>query len=266
MSGGGADDPYARIAYRRVIAWERRIEREGPLLRRLLADAPDRSVIDLGCGSGEHVAFFAAEGARAVGIDRSESMIEAARVHERAGLGRFLLGAVEGAPALLAEEPAFGLALCLGNVLPHVPDREALDAFLGAVHAVLRPEGVFLLQLLDYERILANGDRHLPLSFGDGDGGEEIVFLRLLRSTAGGRLLFFPTTLVLDPDADAPVRVEATKRIELTPWTRARLEPAFDAAGFDVDWRGDMAGRPYVEGASADLVGIARRRTAARGA
>ena len=70
----------------------RRIEREGPFLRRLLDAAPDRSVLDLGCGTGEHTAFFADEGARAVGVDRSEAMLTAARDHEAAGRGRFLEG------------------------------------------------------------------------------------------------------------------------------------------------------------------------------
>ena len=42
----GPGDPYSRVEYRRVIAWDRRIAREGPFLRRLLQSAPDRSVLD----------------------------------------------------------------------------------------------------------------------------------------------------------------------------------------------------------------------------
>ena len=61
------DDPYSRVNYRRLIAWEPRITREAPFLLSLLDRAPDRSVIDLGCGTGEHVAFFADADVRAVG-------------------------------------------------------------------------------------------------------------------------------------------------------------------------------------------------------
>ena len=52
------DDEYSRVNYRRLIAWKKRIVREAPFLRSLLGRAPDRSVIDLGCETGEHGAFF----------------------------------------------------------------------------------------------------------------------------------------------------------------------------------------------------------------
>lgn len=253
-------DLYSRVDYRRMVAWERRIRREGPFLLRLLEEAPDDSVLDLGCGTGEHVAFFAGRGARAVGIDPSPSMIEAARSHEEAGHGRFLLGEARDAPELLAGEQQFGLAICLGNVLPHVREDQALEAFLGAVHDLLLPGGIFLVQLLDYERILREGIRHLPLDFRRGDDGEEIVFLRLLEPQSDGTLLFFPTTLVIDPDADEPVRVKGSKRVSLRPWTRADLDPAFDAAGFDVRWHGDLQGGAFDAAGAVDLVALARRR------
>jgi len=253
-------DLYSRVDYRRVIAWEARIRREGPFLLRLLADAPDDSVLDLGCGTGEHVAFFAQQGARAVGIDRSASMIEAARAHEHAGHGRFLVGEARDAPELLTQEEGFGLALCLGNVLPHVVESAELTALLDAARRVLRPGGLFLVQLLNYERILSQDVRHLPLRFRPGEAGQEVVFLRLLKPGPDGSLLFFPTTLVLDPDAEEPVRVQGSKRVPLRPWTRAELGPAFDAAGFDLRWYGDMAGGGFDARDAPDLVLVARRR------
>ena len=40
-------DPYARVEYRRLIAWPARIEREWPMLSRVLASGPSRRVLDL---------------------------------------------------------------------------------------------------------------------------------------------------------------------------------------------------------------------------
>jgi len=255
----GPADPYSRVQYRRLVAWGARIEREGPFLLEILDAAPDRSVIDFGCGTGEHVAFLAEQGAHAVGLDASASMLEAATDHERGGLGRFVEGDLREADRVLAGEPAFGAGLCLGNVLPHLLEDDDLAAFARAAHAVLRPGGALLLQILNYVRIREAGLRHLPVNVRPGDADQEIVFLRLLRVLDEDRILFFPTTLELDADAENPVRLERSKKVVLRTWTREALEGAFAAAGFDVTAHGDMQGGPFLPLESADLVLIARR-------
>jgi SAM-dependent methyltransferase len=256
------DDPYARAQYRRLIAWETRIAREAPFLRRLLAAAPRPAVVDLGCGTGEHVAFFAREGCRAVGLDRSEAMIEAARAHEERGEGRFVLGDALAARLALEGEAPFGLALCLGNMLPHVEEDADLERFLAQVRELLLPAGTFLLQVLNYDRILAQGVRALPVNVRPGEQGEEeIVFLRLMKPATEGRILFFPTTLTLRADdEEEPVRVHATRRVALRAWTLEDLRPHLEEAGFAVAAHGDMEGGPYDPSASADLVVVATRR------
>ena len=74
-----------------------------------------------------------------------------------------------------------------------------------------------------------------------------------------GRLLFFPATLELDPDADAPLTVMMSRRVELRAWTRADLAPALSTAGFEAVFYGDMAGGEFVLEDSADLVVVATR-------
>ncbi len=254
------DDEYSRVNYRRLIAWEKRIVREAPFLRSLLGRAPDRSVIDLGCGTGEHVAFFSTEEVRAVGLDRSEAMIEAAKDYEEAGKGRFVLGDAMEARAALGDERPFGLAICLGNVLPpHVTEDAELARLLASAHEVLMPGGLFLIQILNYEGILATGKRTLPVNVRPGDDGKEIVFLRLMSTVENGRVLFFPTTLELDPEAKQPLTVKMSRRVDVRAWTRAELAPALTAAGFEAVFHGDMAGREFVVKDSDDLVVVATR-------
>lgn len=257
-------DPYARSEYRRLIAWPRRIEREAPFLRALLARAPQKSVVDLGCGTGEHVAFLAAEGCRAVGIDRSEDMLEAARSHERAGHARFVQADLLEAARALGDEPPFGLAICLGNVLPHLESDEDAARLLAEVARLLVPGGLLLVQILNYERILGQGVRALPVDVRPGEADdEEIVFLRLMKPAQPGRILFFPTTLLLRPGAQDPVEVRTSRRVELRAWSRADLEPLLAAAGFTPTWHGDMAGGPFEGARSPDLVVVARREPGA---
>lgn len=255
------DDPWSRVQYRKLIAWKKRIEREGPFLRGLLEKAPERSVLDLGCGTGEHIAFFAQLGCRAVGLDASEKMIEDARDHERAGQGRFVLGDALRAADALGDEPPFGLALCLGNMLPYVESDADLERFIASVKSALLPGGALLLQILNYAGFVARGVRHLPLNFRAGADGGEIVFLRVLTPRDDGRVLFFPTVLELDPEAEEPVRVHSSRRVEMRAWTAADLVPRFEAAGFDVRLYGDMQAGAFDPVESHDLVLVARRRS-----
>lgn len=263
-------DPYSRVDYRRLVRWKKRIEREGPFLRRMLERAPRRSVLDVGCGTGEHVAFFADAGARAVGLDRSEAMVASAREHEAAGRGRFVLGDALDAPVLLEDDAPFGLAICLGNMLPHVHDEHLLARWIAAMHDVLAPGGLLLVQLLNYTRILGRGERNLPVNLrpapedpGDESKGDdprrEIVFLRLMRDEGEGRVLFFPTTLELDPDAEEPVRVISSRRVPLRAWTAEELGGGLGDAGFEVELFGDMTGGAFAPADSSDLVVVATR-------
>lgn len=255
----GPGDPYSRVEYRRVIAWDRRIAREGPFLRRLIDGAPDPSVLDLGCGTGEHVAFFAGRGVRAVGLDRSEKMIEAAKDHERAGRGRFVLGEAADAGALLSDEAPFGLAICLGNMLPHLQDEGALSEFLGAVKDRLAPGGRFLIQLLNYDRIIDTPIRTLPVNVRPGDDGKEIVFVRVMAELPENKLAFFPTTLELDPAAEEPITVKSTRRVELRAWREAELTEHLEQHGFRVTRYGDMTGGPFERMNSSDIVLVGTR-------
>lgn len=253
-------DPWSRSEYRRLIAWSDRIRRESPFLLRLLDAAPDRSVLDIGSGTGEHVAFFAQQGARAVGVDASEGMIEQAREHERAGNGRFLRADARQMSATLAGEPRFGLAICLGNMLPHLLEEEDLRRVASETAGALLPGGLFLLQMLNYERILAQGVRHLPLNFVAGDREEEeILFLRVMKQVPGERLLFFPTTLTIEAGSDEPVRVRQSRRVELRPWRPESLERILGECGFSPSLHGDMTGRAFDPARSNDLVLVAAR-------
>lgn len=231
--------------------------RERPLLEELLDGAPDRSVLDLGCGTGEHVAFFASLGARAVGLDRSASMIEAANDHAVQGSCRFIQGDALDARTALGTEPPFGLAICLGNMLPHVLEDADLDRFASSARACLAAGGSLLTQSLNYQRIEAAGVRHLPVNVRPGDDGREIVFLRLMSPAASGRILFFPTTLELDPSADEPVVVKGSRRVELRAWTAGELTRAFTGAGFDVAVHGDMQRGGFDPATSHDVVIVA---------
>ncbi|MDX1501567.1 MAG: class I SAM-dependent methyltransferase [Thermoanaerobaculia bacterium] len=255
------DDPYSRVDYRRMVAWPERIARERPLLESFARRAPDPSVVDLGCGTGEHALFLASLGLRTVGVDRSETQLGKARelqdAHPPHG-PRVLLGDVRALDELTDER--FGAAIALGNGLPSLEDAD-LDRALTALARRLVPGGGLLIQILNYERILGRGVRHLPLNFRGEPGTDgEAVFLRLMTAHGDRHVLFHPTTLALHPGSEPPVTVEATKEVRLRAWRRTELEARLEANGFSVEavW-GDMTGGRYEAAESSDLVVAAMR-------
>lgn len=251
-------DPYSRLQYRRLIAWPERLQREAPFLETVLRSGPENSLLDLGCGTGEHAVHFALRlGTRVVGLDRSAAQIgEAVRL-----AGETPVRFVEGDIAALGESihERFGSALCLGNTLVHLLDEEQLDAACRGVHAALLPGGAWVTQILNYERIQAAGERCLPLSFRPDPEGE-LVFLRLLRPLENGLVQFFPTTLRWRPEADCPVEVMASRGVTLRAWKRDELASSLTRAGFaSIRWYGDLRDTAFEPAASTDLVFVATR-------
>jgi len=250
-----ADDTYSRVDYRRMVAWPARIEREWPFLGRVLGTASSYRLLDLGCGTGEHSRFLATQGFDVVGIDSSPAMITKAREGGTQTGVRFIEGDI-GALAELVE-PGFGAAICLGNTLPHVQSRDALDRVLQGLRRVLLPGAPFLLQVLNYDRIFATRQRFLPLNFREDTRGE-VVFLRLMDLRQDGTVVFTPSTLRYRPDADPPLEVVSSKSVTLHGWTRSELDAALADNEFaSREHFGTVADVPY-EADSPDLVIVAR--------
>jgi SAM-dependent methyltransferase len=262
MAGLDPDDPYSRLNYRRVIAWPERLVRERPLFEEVLAAAPRKSLLDLGCGTGEHAFLLASLGYAVTGIDRSGEQLRAAQETEMeiAPRPRFLDGDLRDLDAALGED-RFGAAVCLGNTLPHLQSRAELDAFLDGLARHLLPGAPFLLQVLNYRRILESKVRALPVNVRPGEReGEEIVFVRLMTPQEDGSLLFNPATLRYRPGSEQPLEVVSARNVRLHPFTLDELSPALEAHGFTVKERwGGMKREAYSPGESSDLVLLTRR-------
>jgi SAM-dependent methyltransferase len=249
-----AEDPWSRVDYRRLVRWPERIEREWPFLSVALAEARG-PIVDLGCGTGEHSRFLAAQGYDVIGIDRSPAMLARATETPLPSNLQFIEGDIADVAALV-DRPVGG-AICLGNALPHL-DEEHVTRLLGGLASRLVPDGPFVLQIVNYERVFGTGLRHLPLNILSGDDGET-VFLRLMTPRPDGIVVFNPTTLRYVPEGDPPVRVVSTRTVHLHGWQRPEIEARLRAAGFDrLDVFGAMDRAPYAPLESQDLIVVAR--------
>lgn len=254
----GSEDLYSRVDYRRVVAWPERIRRESSFLMDVLNAAPEASVLDLGCGTGEHSRFLAEQGFRVVGVDRSEAMLEKA---QEGGASRSLLFIRADLRELGdAVQGSFGAAISLGNTLVHLTESQEISTLLTALAGMLDPGGVFMFQILNYERIFKHKIRYLPLNFRE-ERGEQLVFLRLMELLPDNRVIFCPSTLRFDPEREPHLEVVKSKAVQLRGWTRRDLAPMLENAGFQLESVfGDMQQGPFQSDESQDLVIVCRRR------
>jgi hypothetical protein len=116
-----------------------------------------------------------------------------------------------------------------------------------------------VFQILNYERILGQRIRHLPLNFRRDDDGGDVIFLRLMTPRDDGTVVFSPTTLRYRPGADPPVEVVTTRSVTLRAWTWPELRAIFLESGFgSAEAFGGYDGKPYDPAVSTDLIGVVR--------
>jgi SAM-dependent methyltransferase len=239
------------------VAWPRRVRREWPFIERILASAPSKRVLDLGCGSGEHTRFLANTGFSALGIDASRRALEKAREPGVPDGARFVEGRIEEVGAL--AEGRYGAAICLGNTLPHLRCVDSMSQLLQGLRRRLLPGAPFVLQILNYDRILDRQERFLPLSFQDDESEGQIVFLRLMTPRRDGTVVFTPSTLRYRPEAEPALEVLSTKRVDLKGWRRRELEPLLEKARFGTrESFGGFDGSAFDPATSRDLILVAR--------
>jgi hypothetical protein len=131
--------------------------------------------------------------------------------------------------------------------------------FLAHLAGLLEPGAPVLFQLLNYDRILDRRVTSLPLNVRE-DGGERVVFLRLMDPRPDGTVLFNPTTLRWRPGEEPPVEVVTGKNVLLKAWRRAELEAALGAASFRVtEVLGGMKRETWDAETSSDTVVLARK-------
>lgn len=208
--------------------------------------AGKRRLLDVGCGTGNKTVHCAAKDVQVTGIDRDPAMITRAKTDNARSnisyevLDMSLLG-VRYAPG------SFDAAVCLGNTLVHLADRAAIDALLGDLGGLLAAEGVAVIQILNYDRIL---DGHIT-SLPDLES-EHALFTRSYE--AEGPLLRFITRLTEKSSGRS-----LDNAVPLYPLRREELARGLAAAGFHtVEWYGNYRGDPLTADSFA-LIAVCRK-------
>jgi len=193
------------------------------LLHREFAAVGARRVLDLACGTGTYALELARLGYEAWGTDLEPALVERSREKAAAAnvAAMFTVGDMREPEALgLMFEGLF----CIGNSLAHLLGKNDLKRALAAMRSVLRCPSRAVLQIVNFDRILASGDTELPLI-----EREALRFTRTYRPRGEERLLF-DSVLEVAGKGEGAGRFE--NRVILRPIRRADLEMSLLEAGF----------------------------------
>lgn len=150
-----------------------------------------KRILDIGCATGELAFIMANAGAKVVGIDLNEDLLNQAKKNKIHPNLHFQKGNM-----LELEEDFqhgyFDAVLCFGNTLVHLETKELIQKMLKGVRTVLKPGGTFLLQILNYDYILNEKVTKLPLI-----ETENIKFIRKYKIERNNPLIQFQTDLYL---------------------------------------------------------------------
>jgi glycine/sarcosine N-methyltransferase len=239
-------------SYDRMTDFQGRLGRDTPLFEALVRKFSIRSALDAGCGTGFHSILLARVGVDVTAIDLSSEMVRrAAENAERAGVTirayQSSFSEIGGpAPAATGGTPPparrpFDALFCLGNTLAHMEDDAALDESLGNFRKVLKPGGVLLVQVLNYEKILAERKEVL----GVRKAGDS-TFERRYSYGEGGVTFTVTTTGPGGSKADS---------VSLRPLIRPILLGSLLRCGYrEITTYGTLTLQPYASGTSRDLV------------
>ncbi|MDD5598807.1 MAG: class I SAM-dependent methyltransferase, partial [Victivallaceae bacterium] len=158
--------------YDEMFGFEKDLDAAGKFIAGLKKRFQFESALDIGCGTGSFTLALARGGSKATGMDLSAGMLEKARKNSLAyGLAiDFVNSGMDEMLSFVSGK--FDLILCMGNTLPHLSGKAALDSLLTACGKLSSPGGHLVLNLLNYRKILDLKQRLIGIT---GNGTREFI-------------------------------------------------------------------------------------------
>ena len=150
--------------------WEEAMSRQGEALDRLIQSslgAGAQDVLDCSCGIGTQALGLAIRGHRVVGTDISLRSVERAR-REASRLGVRASFAVADFRDLGLVPGTFDVVISCDNAIPHLLTDSEIRQALASMHAKLRPRGLLVVSVRDYDRALVERPATAPPTFTAG--------------------------------------------------------------------------------------------------
>lgn len=154
--------------YYASVSVEDRLAHEIPDLLKIFSENKVKRILDVGCGTGDHVIDLAKRGFDVVGIDRSSAMINEANKRKKdmsetaRNRGKFIEIDIEDIHSKFKKD-SFEAVLFMGNTISHNPHKYK-DSISDAAN-FLTDNGVMIFQITNFKKVLKTQKRLLSFNF-----------------------------------------------------------------------------------------------------
>jgi 2-polyprenyl-3-methyl-5-hydroxy-6-metoxy-1,4-benzoquinol methylase len=112
-----------------------------------------RSIVDIGCGTGNHALRLSRLGYEVTGVDVSPTMLKIAKEKDKEAKIRFIQGDMKKLEKVIPKGQRFDAAICLGQVFSHLMTDKDVQAFLNRLHEILKHNSLFVFSARNAKKI-----------------------------------------------------------------------------------------------------------------
>lgn len=191
-----------------------------------------KTILDLAAGTGNYSIALGKQGYDVTAVDLDKEMVN--KIYEKNKLENTKVKAlVMDMRDIDNVQGKFDVVVCIGNSLVHLDNKEEIENLIKKLYSILNQQGVLILQIVNYDRILKYNIKELPLIEREDLG---VKFIRNYQK-ADNKILFKTRLSVKNKDKEE----EYENTVELFPIESKDLNDILINTGFrDVEFYGDF--------------------------
>ncbi|MEI6520285.1 MAG: class I SAM-dependent methyltransferase [bacterium] len=236
--------------YDLMVNWPARLTREMPFFEKIINNNQVKSILDIGCATGNHARAFAQHGVSVIAVDPSEEMLKIATNLTDGSNPTFTFGGL----GMALPNGKYDIITILGNTATLVESMDKFKESIKDLHEKLTKNGVLIIQIVNYDKIIKQQILSLP-AMKQKRNDTEYIFLREYRMVEKSPELTV-ITIKLNND-DIKHRIEHTKHL---PLTSEKLAKILRQSGFaKYSFYADYSNNPFNSDESGSLIAVAEK-------